>query len=88
MGNLIQVTEKYSIGSDSMQWIVWEKAPVAVKNPHGRKAVSYHGTLVAAVQSLSQLLLRLSDETSMQGLSRRAREINDLMNKTFNLEKI
>ena len=88
MANLIQVNENYSIGSDENQWIVYKHVPVTKHKPSGMVAISFHGTLVSAVKSLSNLMLRLSNATSVSELQQAAAGINRLMNETFNLEKI
>ena len=88
MANLIQVNDKYAIGSDAMNWKVFKKVSVSKKNPTGQEPVAYYSTLSGAVKGLSGLMLRTSEENSVAGPVQAANRINMLMKETFNLEKL
>lgn len=90
MSNLIQINDKYAIGSDVNQWMIMK--PVTVKDKDtGKKetkwqSFKYFTDIEAAVRELWHLLLRQGECTGMADLVALSREISQLLSEKFTSE--
>jgi len=84
---MIEVSEKYAIGSDKLNWIIYKKIKPNKRVPSGWEAQHYYGNLGQAVKSLKDLMLRVSDYNSVAELITASTAISELFDKElFNEE--
>ena len=83
MGNFIEISDKYAISSDSNQWTLQKKVKPSKSNPEGWVSFNYYSTLDTAAKGLADRMIRESNETSVNGLSRAATDIVNMLREKF-----
>lgn len=80
---MIVVNDKYAIGSDPLQWIIYVPTTPSKSNPNEWKPKWFYPSLEGAIAGLEAVLLRTSDYESFKDLETNARGIRRLMEKRF-----
>lgn len=81
---MIVINEKYAIGSDPMNWIIYRKVKANPKsNPKGWEAKYYFSSIEGAIKEVYQLMLRSGSYESMAELVELARITESVLDRTF-----
>lgn len=87
MANLIEINEKYALGSDDNQWKLMKKTSVKNKETGEKEsawvAFAYFSTIEASIKHMWGLLLRSGNCTSMAELVALSRSTEEMLKSKF-----